>query len=50
MHPEERKPNENELVIGGDRFQKLTRMLSTCLQARVVMYRQQAAGRGTGAQ
>ena len=44
MHPEERKPNDNELIVGADRFQRFTQMVSTCLQARVVMYRQQAAG------
>jgi metallo-beta-lactamase class B len=47
MHPEERKPNQNDLVIGADRFQKFAQMLSTCMQARVVMFRQQASsGRG----
>ena len=47
MHPEERKRNENDLIVGADRFQKFTQMVSTCLQARVVMYGQQAsAGRG----
>lgn len=43
MHPEERKANQNELVIGPDRFQRFTQMLSTCMKARVVMYQQQAA-------
>ena len=43
MRPEERRPNQNDLVIGADRFQKFTEMLSTCMQARVVMYRQQNA-------
>ena len=42
MHPEERKSNQNDLVIGADRFQRLTQMLSTCMQARVVMYEQNA--------
>jgi hypothetical protein len=47
MRPEERRRNQNDLIIGGDRFQKFTDMLSTCTQARVVMYRQQnASGRG----
>jgi hypothetical protein len=40
MHPEERKPNQNDLIIGADRFQRMTEMLSTCMQARVVMYQQ----------
>ena len=43
MRPDERKRNQNDLVIGADRFQKFTEMLSTCMQARVVMYRQQNA-------
>jgi metallo-beta-lactamase class B len=43
MRPEERKRNQNDLIIGADRFQKFTEMLSTCMQARVVMYRQQNA-------
>jgi len=43
MHPEERKPNQNDLIIGADRFQRLTQMLSTCMQARVVMYEQKAS-------
>jgi metallo-beta-lactamase class B len=43
MHPEERKPNQNDLIIGVDRFQRFTQMLSTCMQARVVMYQQKAS-------
>ncbi len=47
MRPEERRRNQNDLVIGADRFQKFTQMLSTCMQARVVMYQQQSVtGRG----
>jgi metallo-beta-lactamase class B len=46
MHPEERKPNQNDLIIGADRFQRLTQMLSTCMQARVVMYQQKASTEG----
>jgi metallo-beta-lactamase class B len=38
IHPEERKPNQNDLTIGADGFQRFTQMLSTCMQARVVMY------------
>jgi metallo-beta-lactamase class B len=44
MHPEERKANQNDLIVGADHFQRFTQMLSTCLQARVVMYQQKAAG------
>ena len=40
MHPEERKPNQNDLIVGADGFQRFTQMLSTCMQARVVMYQQ----------
>ncbi len=43
MRPEERKPNQNELIVGADRFQRFTQMLSTCMQARVVMYEQNAS-------
>jgi metallo-beta-lactamase class B len=43
MHPEERKPNQNDLIIGADRVQRFTQMLSTCMQARVVMYQQSPA-------
>jgi len=43
MHPDERKPRQNELIIGADRFQRFTQMLSTCMQARVVMYQQNAS-------
>ena len=46
MHPDERKPNQNELIIGQDHFQKLTQMLSTCMQARVMMYQQEASTSG----
>jgi len=42
MHPEERKPNQNDLIVGADRLQRFTQMLSTCMQARVVMYQQKA--------
>ena len=42
MHPEERKPNQNDLIVGTDRLQRFTQMLSTCMQARVVMYQQKA--------
>ena len=42
MHPEERKPNQNDLIVGTDRFQRFTQVLSTCMQARVVMYQQKA--------
>ena len=40
MHPEERRPNQNDLIIGADRFQRFTQMLTTCMQARIVMYEQ----------
>ena len=43
MHPEERKRNENDLIVGPDRLQRFTQMLSTCMMARVVMYQQSAA-------
>ena len=42
MHPEERKTNQNDLIVGAERFQRFTQMLSTCMQARVVMYQQKA--------
>jgi metallo-beta-lactamase class B len=42
MHPEERKTNQNDLVVGAERLQRFTQMLSTCMQARVVMYQQKA--------
>jgi metallo-beta-lactamase class B len=42
MHPEDRKPNQNDLIIGAEHFQRFAQMLSTCLQARVVMYQQKA--------
>jgi metallo-beta-lactamase class B len=43
MNPKERKPNQNDLIVGSDRFQRFTQMLSTCMQARVVMYQQNAS-------
>ena len=46
MHHEERKPNQNELIVGTDRFQRFTQMLSTCMQARVVMYQQNPSTNG----
>ena len=46
MRPEGRKPNQNDLIIGADGFQRFTQMLSTCMQARVVMYQQNAATGG----
>jgi metallo-beta-lactamase class B len=42
MHPEERKANQNDLIIGADRVQRFAQMLTTCMQARVVMYGQRA--------
>jgi metallo-beta-lactamase class B len=42
MHPEERKTNQNDLIVGGDHFQRFMQMLSTCMQARLVMYQQKA--------
>jgi hypothetical protein len=44
MHPAERKPNQNDLIVGAAPFQRFTQMLSTCMQARVVMYQQQKPG------
>ncbi len=44
MHPEDRKANQNDLVVGADHFQRFTQMLSACMQARVVMYQQKAEG------
>ena len=50
MQPERRRRGQNDLIIGADRVQKFTQMLTTCMQARVVMYGQQdAAGRGGAA-
>jgi metallo-beta-lactamase class B len=46
MHPAERKANQNDLVVGADRFQRFTQMLSTCMKARVVMYQQPKAAAG----
>ena len=42
MHPEERKTNQNDLIVGTDHFLRFTQMLSTCMQARVVMYQQKS--------
>jgi metallo-beta-lactamase class B len=47
MRPEMRRPNQNDLIIGADRFQRFTQMLTTCMQARIVMFQQNAA-RGGG--
>jgi metallo-beta-lactamase class B len=49
MRPEQRKRGQNDLIIGADRFQRFTQMLSTCMQARVVLYGQQDAGGRGGA-
>jgi len=46
MHPEHRLPNQNNLIVGADGFQQFIQMLSTCMQARVVMFEQQAAEAG----
>ena len=46
MRPDERKPNQNELIVGAERLQRFTQMLSTCMQARVVMYQQNASTNG----
>ncbi len=43
MNPEGRKPNQNDLIVGADGFQRFTQMLSTCMEARVVMFQQNAA-------
>ena len=43
MHPGERKQNQNELIVGNERLERFTQMLSTCMNARVVMYQQAAA-------
>jgi metallo-beta-lactamase class B len=43
MHRAERRQNQNDLIVGADRFQRFTQMLSTCMKARVVMYQQQKA-------
>lgn len=40
--PGERKPKQNDLIVGADSLQKFTQMLSTCMKARVVMYQQKA--------
>lgn len=42
MRPGERKPKQNDLIVGADSLQKFTQMLSTCMKARVVMYQQKA--------
>jgi hypothetical protein len=44
MRPGERKPNQNELIVGAEPFQRFNNMLTTCMKARVVMYQQQKAG------
>ena len=44
MHPAERKPNQNDLIMGSDPFQRFALMLTTCMKARVVMYQQQKPG------
>jgi len=44
MHPADRKPNQNDLIVGKDPFQRFTQMLTTCMKARVVMYQQQKPG------
>ena len=46
MRPAERKPNQNDLIVGADSFQRFTQMLSTCMKARVVMYQQEKASAG----
>lgn len=46
MRPAERKPNQNDLIVGKDPFQRFTQMLSTCMNARVVMYQQEKASAG----
>jgi metallo-beta-lactamase class B len=46
MHPEQRRRNANDLVVGTERLQRFTQMLSTCMKARVVMYEQNAAAPG----
>ncbi len=40
MHPAERKPNQNDLIVGAEPFQRFNDMLTTCMKARVVMYQQ----------
>jgi metallo-beta-lactamase class B len=44
MNPAGRKPNQNDLIVGAEPFQRFTQMLSTCMKARVVMYQQQKTG------
>ena len=41
MHPADRKPNQNDLILGAEPFQRFNDMLTTCMKARVVMYQQQ---------
>jgi metallo-beta-lactamase class B len=48
MHPAERKPNQNDLIVGAGRIQRFTQMLSACMKARVVMYQQQKPAIGAG--
>jgi metallo-beta-lactamase class B len=45
MKPAERRPNQNDLIIGADRFQRFTQMLSACAKARIVMYERQPPAR-----
>ncbi len=49
MRPESRKPNENALVVGVEGFQRFAQMVTTCLQARVTLYQQEAAQAPAGA-
>ena len=46
MQPTERKKDQNDLIIGAARFQKMTQMISTCMKARIGMYQQQGAPKG----
>jgi metallo-beta-lactamase class B len=46
MHPAERKPNQNDLILGAEPFQRFNDMLTTCMKARVVMYQQEKASTG----
>lgn len=50
MRPDERTAGRNDLIVGADRVQRFTQMLSTCMRARIVMFGQQAAGGRGGAQ
>lgn len=40
MHPADRRPGQNELIVGADHVQQFTQMLSTCMQARVALYQE----------